>query len=104
MTIRVSTQEMQNQINRTNQTIQRLNQILTNLQRLFNTLTAIAWISPAARAMAARTRVKMDNYRTMLRAWQAQAQMLTNALNLIRQAEEAAHSQVAGLRTNAFNN
>ena len=104
MTIRVSTQELQNQIDRVAQTVQRLNTILTSVENLFRTLTNVSWLSPAAQAMARVTERKMNNFRSMIRAWEAQGVMLTNALNLIRQAENQAENSAAALRTNAFTN
>ena len=104
MTISVSTQDLQNQIDRVAQTVQRLNNILASVERLFNTLTSVSWLSPAGRAMAAVTRSKMENFRRMIRAWEAQGVMLTNALNLIRQAEDQVTDKAVGLPTNAFTN
>ena len=104
MNIRVSTQEMQNQIERFAQTVNRLQNILTNLRRVFGTLTAASWISPAAAAMAVKIKAKLTKYETMIRALQAQATMLTNALNATREVEALAQNKVEALRSNAFNN
>ena len=102
MTIRVSTQEMQNQIDRIATTVSRLEAILSNIQRITRTLASVAWISPAASAMLAKADLKIRAFERAIQAWRSMSTMLTNALNLIRQAETQAHGNTAAVRANAF--
>ena len=103
MTIRVSTQEIQNQIENFASAVNTLQTIHSNLTRVFNVVTKVSWIlSPASLAMAAKIRAKLAKFEVAIRAMQAQATMLTNALNAIREVENLASSKVEALRSNAF--
>ena len=104
MTIRVSTQEMQNQIDSFGSAISTLRTVLKTLSTIFSALTTVSWMSPAAMALAAKIRLKLANFEKMIRALEAQVTMLTNALNAIRQVEDLANDKVAALRTTAFTN
>ena len=103
MQIRVSTQEIQGQIENFANAVNTLQQIHSNLTRIFKILTTASWLlSPAALAMAAKIKAKLLKFETAIRAMQAQATMLTNALNSIREVENLASSKVDALRSNAF--
>ena len=104
MTIRVSIQDMERQIQNFGRSIQNMRRILENLRRLFNVLTTVSWLSPGAMAMAAKTRIKIASFETMIRALEAQVNMLTNAVAALRRAEQQASDQVARLTSNAFRN
>ena len=102
MTLSVSTSDMQNRITAFNNTISRFNQIHQNLTIVFNTLVKVSWLSPAALALSKKILAKLAVFATMIRALQAQMNILQSALDQIIQVENLVTNKVESLRSTAF--